>query len=313
MEKAELHLHLDGSLRLGTIIDIAKKEGVQLPFDDREQLGRSIRFRRGMTLSECLDRFKVSLSVMQWDYALERIASELCEDLSRENVTYAEIRYCPTLHLDAGLSVEEVVEAVARGLEAGGDIGVRAYQIFCCLSEQGPQRSVEMVKLALRHRRLGVVGVDLADDDPDHPPQEHKQAFELARRYGMKRTVHAGEVLERPENVEVAFRELHADRLGHAVTLRGNPGLMIEIRDAAVTLELCPTSNLHTGAVESYADHPLREFLEYGLRVSVNSDNRMFSNTTITNELTQIALAQGLSLNHVKQIVKNSFEGRFGV
>jgi len=312
MEKAELHLHLDGSLRLGTMIDIAKKQGVRLPFGDEEQLGRSIRFRRGMTLSECIDRFKVTLSVMQWDYALERIARELCEDLSRENVTYAEIRYCPTLHLDAGLSAEEVIEAVARGLEAGKDTGVRAYQIFCCLSDQGPERSVEMVKLALKHSRLGVVAVDLAGDEPSHPPQEHKQAFDLARRHGMKRTVHAGEVMERPENVEIAFRELHADRLGHAVALRGNPGLMAEIRDAAVTLELCPTSNLHTGAVDSYADHPLREFLEYGLRVSVSSDNRMFSNTTLTDELTRVALAQGLSLDDVNQIVENSFEGRFG-
>jgi len=313
MEKAELHLHLDGSLRLGTMIDIARKEGVRLPSDDREQLGRSIRFRRGITLTECIDRFKVTLSVMQWDYVLERIARELCEDLSRENVTYAEIRYCPTLHLDAGLSAEEVVEAVARGLESGKDTGVTAYQIFCCLREEGPERSVEMVKQALKHRGLGVVGVDLAGDEHGHPPEEHKQGFELARRHGMKRTVHAGEALERPENVEIAFRDLHADRLGHAVALIGNPRLMEEIRDAAVTLELCPTSNLQTGVVDSYADHPLKEFLRCGLKVSVSSDNRMFSNTTVTDELTQIAIAQALSLDDVEEIVENSFEGRFGV
>ncbi|MFB0568419.1 MAG: adenosine deaminase [Nitrososphaeria archaeon] len=313
MEKAELHLHLDGSLRLGTMIDIARKEGVRLPSDDREQLGRSIRFRRGITLTECIDRFKVTLSVMQWDYALERIARELCEDLSRENVTYAEIRYCPTLHLDAGLSAEEVVEAVARGLESGKDTGVTAHQIFCCLREEGPERSVEMVKQALKHRGLGVVGVDLAGDEHGHPPEEHKQGFELARRHSMKRTVHAGEALERPENVEIAFRDLHADRLGHAVALIGNPRLMEEIRDAAVTLELCPTSNLQTGVVDSYTDHPLKEFLRCGLKVSVSSDNRMFSNTTVTDELTQIAIAQGLSLDDVEEIVENSFEGRFGV
>ena len=312
MEKAELHLHLDGSLRLGTMIDIARREGVDLPSNDRGKLGDSIRFRRGMTLSECINRFEVTLSVMQWDYALERIARELCEDLSRERVTYAEIRYCPTLHVRAGLSADEVVEAVARGLEAGRDAGLKAYQIFCCLREEGPERSMEMVKLALKHRSLGVVGVDLAGDEHGHPPERHRQAFDLARRRGMKRTAHAGEALERPENVEIAFRELHADRLGHAVALRGNRGLMEEIRDAGITLELCPTSNLQTGIVQSYADHPLREFLDFGLKVSVSSDNRMFSDTTVTGELTQIVAAQNLSLDDVKEIVKTSFEGRFG-
>jgi len=302
--KVDLHTHLDGSLRVDTLLEL-------FPEDiSREELLRRVVAPEKCTsedaLGEYLQSFDVTLKVMQTKEALSRISRELCEDAAAENVKYMEVRYAPIFHQQESLTLEEIVESVLDGLNDGKKFGIESGLILCCMRHQGPDVSKKIVELAVDFMDRGVVGVDLAGGEIGNPPEVHKEAFSIAKKSGLSITIHAGEVCC-PENIRKSI-EMGATRIGHGVYL--NEDLYDIVRDNEVALELCPTSNIQMG-VKDFKAHPLKEFYDNGLFVTINTDNRLVSNTTMTNEIYQMAIAHNLSKDDIIKIVLNGMKAAF--
>jgi adenosine deaminase len=265
---AELHRHLDGSLREGTLRELAAAQGVDVP--------ERFRFRRGMGLAAALRCFELSLAVLQEPAAVRRVAGEVCDDAAREGVTTLEIRFAPQLH--AGASLEAIVEAAAEGV-AG-----RAGLVLCGLYGEAP--SVVEALVTVGRSCPAVVGIDLAGGpSPTHAHRlgDYSGAFSLARDLGLGRTVHAGEGRP-PSEIREAILLLHAQRIGHGTTLMDDPAVVDLVRERGVTIEACLTSNVHTGAVDDIASHPLPRLLDAGVRVTVCTDNTLFSDVDAPGE-----------------------------
>lgn len=312
MPKTDLHVHLDGSLRIGTILDLAREQQVTLPAETAEGLLEAMNcgVRTG-SLVEYLKAFDVTLQVMQTEDALQRIAIELCEDAARENVRYMEVRYAPMLHTRRGLSLTKVVEAVLSGLVLARErVGIHAKVIICGIRNISPESSLEMARLAVAYKNRGVVGFDLAGAEQDHPAKKHREAFDLIRRNNINCTIHAGEAFG-PESIAQAIHDCGAHRIGHGVRLWENGDLLAYVNDHRIPLECCPSSNVQTGAVSEIAKHPLRLYHELGLRVTVNTDNRLITDTTVSRELQLVHAELGLSLDDIKRIVLNGFKAAF--
>jgi adenosine deaminase len=311
LPKAELHLHLDGSLRPTTLFELSRAAGVPLPVADPEALAAWMVPEAGGTLEAYLERFEQTLAVLQTRDSLVRVSRELVLDAAAENVRYLEIRFCPALNTREGLKLDEVMKAVWEGTRHGADeAGVTARLIVCGLRNLDPRVSVELAELAVACRGLGVVAFDLAGGEAGNPARDHAEAFTVAARGGLFRTVHAGEAWG-PESIREALVEGRAQRIGHGTRLHEDPGLVELVRDHRIPVEICLTSNLQTGAASGYGVHPLRRYFDAGIPVSLNTDNRLMSGTTLTREYHHARVHQGFSTFELARIARRSFEAAF--
>lgn len=312
LPKTDLHVHLDGSLRLETIIDLARQQNVQLPATEPDELKRTLRLGENYgSLVEYLKVFDVTLSVLQTEESLFRTAFELAEDAALENVRYMEVRYSPMLHTRKGLRLTNVIEAVLDGLRAAREkYGIESNIIICGIRNISPESSLEMAELAVAYKNRGVVGFDLAGAEYDYPAKHHRSAFQLVRDNNINTTIHAGEAYG-PESIAQAIHVCGAHRIGHAVRLRENGDLLHYVNDHRIPIECCPSSNYQTGAVRSLPAHPIKLYYNLGLRVTVNTDNRMVTDTTVTKELWLCHTQLGFTLKDIKSVVVAGFKSAF--
>ena len=311
LPKAELHCHLDGSVRAETMLELAREYGQPMPVGDPDALREHMVVKNAHNLEEYLERFTITLSVMQRADAIERIAYELAEDAARDGVRYLEVRYAPVLNTREGLSLDEVVEAAARGLaRAERDHDITARIIICGLRHLDPEVSITLAKLAVAHRPRGVVGFDLAGGERGHPARTHADAFAYARQHELAVTVHAGEG-DGAESVRQAVHVCGADRLGHATRLIDDESLTRYVNDRRIALEVCLTSNVQTHASESLDAHPVRRYFDRGMNVVLNTDNRLMSGTTLTDEYLLAARHHGFTFEELSVIALNGFASAF--
>jgi len=312
LPKTDLHCHLDGSVRLETVLDLAQKQRTQLPTFDKGALRDLLVAGEQVTsLDDYLRAFDITLSVMQTEHALERCAYELAEDAWRENVRYIEVRYSPLLHLRAGLRPAQVVEAVLRGLRtAKRELGIRYGVILCAIRSLGPEQSLRIAELCVAFKNRGVVGFDLAGSEVNNPAKVHRQAFQLVIDNNINCTAHAGESFG-PDSVHQAIHKCGAHRIGHGTRLIESGDLMNYVNDHRIPLEICPSSNLQTRAAASWETHPVDFYVDYGLRVTINTDNRLMSNTTVSKELHLCHQHYGWSLQTIKEIIIAGFKSAF--
>lgn len=322
--KVLLHDHLDGGLRPGTIIELAREAGYEgLPTTDAAELLRWFRASAASgSLALYLRGFAHTTRVLQTPEAIERVAYECGEDLARDGVVYAEVRYAPIWSTARGLPLESVVLSIERGFaRAEGAFGIRLRQIVCAMRDRTD--SLEMAELAVAHRERGVVGFDIAGEEAGHPPKAHLEAFQLCRRENFNITIHAGEAFG-PPSIWQALQYCGAHRIGHGVRLAEDMAvdpatgrvvklgpLAAYLRDHRVPLELCPSSNIDTGAVASLAVHPIRHFLNEKFRVTVNTDNRLMSGVTLSDEFHRLAGALDLTLADVEKLTINAMKSAF--
>jgi adenosine deaminase len=312
LPKTDLHVHLDGSLRVSTLLELAEQQGVALPEQTPEGLRAALHCGENTgSLLEYLKAFDITLSVMQTEDALYRSAYELAQDAAAENVRYMEVRYSPMLHLRKGLRQVAVVEAVLAGLrQAYQDHGIESNVIICGIRNISPESSLEMARLAVAYKTRGVVGFDLAGAEYDHPAKHHKEAFQLIRNNNIACTIHAGEAFG-PESIAQALHVCGAHRIGHGCRLREDGDLLHYINDHRIPLEVCPSSNVQTGAVASLATHPLKLYLDLGVRVTVNTDNRLITDTTVSKELWLCHTQMGLAPADIARLILAGFKSAF--
>ena len=311
LPKAELHCHLDGSVRPSTLLELGREHHVPMPADDVDALREFMIVRDAQNLEDYLTRFDITLSVMQTSEALERVAYELAEDAAAEGVRYIEMRYCPVLNSRHDLSLGETVEAPLKGLErARRDHGIVGRLIICALRNLPPGISMELAHLAVDYRNRGVVGFDLAGGERGHPAHVHAAAFAYAQEHGMACTCHAGEG-DGPGSIREAVYACHAHRIGHATTLIEDAALTQHVTDQRIALEICLTSNVQTRAAASYESHPFRRYFDAGANVVLNTDNRLMSGTTLTDEYLHAAQQLDFSFDELCTVALNGFESAF--
>lgn len=311
LPKAELHCHLDGSVRPSTLLELGRTYHASMPAADARALAMYMCVSDAHNLEDYLQRFEITLSVMQTAEALERITYELIEDAAGEGVRYIEIRYAPVLNTRRGLSLHEAVEAPLKGLRrAEQEYGTRAALILCGIRTLSPELSLETARLAVAYRSQGVVGFDLAGGEAGHPATAHAAAFDYARRHHLAVTVHAGEAAG-AESIRQAVHDCGAHRLGHATRLSEDPELAQYVNDRRIALEICLTSNVQTRVAASYAAHPLRAYFDRGMNVVLNTDNRLMSGTTLTDEYFHAACHQGFTVRELGEIALNGFASAF--
>ncbi|MEZ4703319.1 MAG: adenosine deaminase [Rhodothermales bacterium] len=312
--KAELHCHLDGSLRLSTLLDEARAQGKRalLPADSLEGLQEALRqIDHSESLEAYLAWFRYTIPVMQSAPALRRIAYELAEDNARENVRYLEVRFAPVLHRDEGMTLEAIVEAVLDGLRAAEqDFSIRTNLTICGLRDRYASASLRQAELAVAYKHRGVSAFDLAGGEAGNPSKAHLSAFYYARNHLLNLTIHAGESWG-PDSIHQALFFGGAHRIGHGTSLHQDPELMQYVVDHQVPLEICPTSNVQTHVVPGYAEHPLRRYVDAGIPITINTDNRLFSRTTVTDELWRVYRHSGVTVEQLREIALNGFRYSF--
>ena len=322
LPKVLLHEHLDGVLRPKTIIELAKSAGYrELPTEDPEDLARW--FHQGAnqgSLPKYLEGFAHTIAVMQSEEALERVAYEQAQDLSADGVVYFETRFAPVFHTREGLTHQQVVSAVLKGLERGQkEFGVSPGLIMCAMRNMDV--SLEMAELAVDFRERGVVGFDLAGEEGGFPPKKHVDAFHYIQRQNFNITIHAGEGFGK-ESIWQAIQYCGAHRIGHGTRLIDDiavangkavklGGLAQYVLDKRIPLEICLLSNVHTGAARSLAEHPFKIFYQEKFRVTLNTDNRLMSDTTMTREFAAARDAFDLSLEDFEKITINAMKSAF--
>ncbi|MDA3867546.1 MAG: adenosine deaminase [Salinivirgaceae bacterium] len=312
LPKAELHCHLDGSMRPKTIWELAEQHKVKLPVDSEEKLADYLQVGETCaSLTEYLKPFDVTTSVLQWPDALERATYELAEDAAEENVRYLEIRFSPLLHVDKGMKLTEVVNSVLRGKKrAEKDFDIITGIIICGLRHFDPDTTLQLAELTTAFKNRGVVGFDLAGAEIDFPAKDHKEAFFLIINNNINTTVHAGEAYG-PRSIHQAIHYNKANRLGHGTRLFEDGELLNYVNDHRIPLEMCITSNIQTKSVPSFEKHPVKFYFDMGIRVTLNTDNRLISNTTLTHEY-QIAVEKyGFTAEEIKYLIVNGFKSAF--
>ncbi|MFE9191483.1 adenosine deaminase [Micromonospora sp. NPDC007208] len=320
--KALLHDHLDGGLRPATIVDLAAEVGHELPTTDPEALGRWFADAADSgSLERYLETFAHTVAVMQTAPALRRVARECALDLAADGVVYAEVRFAPEQHLERDLSLDEVVEAVLAGFAEGtaqaveAGLSIRVGTLLTAMRHAA--RSQEIAELAVRHRDAGVVGFDIAGAEAGFPPTRHLDAFEYLQRENFHFTIHAGEAFGLP-SIWQAIQWCGADRLGHGVRIvddiapDGSLGrLAAYVRDKRIPLELCPSSNVQTGAVASIADHPIGLLRDLRFRATVNTDNRLMSGTSMSREMSLLVETFGYGWKELQWFTINAMKSAF--
>ncbi len=312
LPKVELHCHLDGSLRVETILDLARRHNVSLPSSDASGLTKilSIGKKRG-TLEEYITRFDITLSVMQTRDSLKRIAYELIEDVAAENIRYIEIRYSPILHTSNGMTLEEAIFSVRDGLKKGEkDFGVRSGIIVCGIRHISPEASLKLADLCVRFKNKGVVGFDLAGAEENFPAKDHREAFYMILNHNINATIHAGEAFG-PTSIHQAIHYCGAHRIGHGTRLKEDKDLMRYVNNHRIPLEICLTSNWHTFSVRSLKHHPMRYYYDQGIRVTLNTDNRLMSNTTLTKEFGLARDLFGFTLHDFREVTIVAMKSAF--
>lgn len=309
--KIDLHCHLDGSVRPETIMELSKAQGIELPYDSLEEMNKYLHCEDAKSLVDYLKRFDVTLAVMQDEASLERITYELCEDAAEENVRWLEIRYSPILHTEQGMRTVDNIEAVIRGMKrAERDFGILGGVIVCGMRSFDPKISLELAELAVAYKNRGVIGFDLAGPEENYPAKAHEEAFRLVLKNNINITIHAGEAYG-AESIHQAVHYCGAHRIGHGTHLSEDGDLMNYVNDHRICLEICLTSNLQTKSVPSLERHPFKFYRDYGLRLSLNTDNRLMSNTTVTDELYMAYEAFNLTLDDIKSIIIDGFKSAF--
>ncbi len=312
--KAELHVHLDGSVRMQTLLELARERDRldALPAADLPGLERALAgVDEAGSLEGYLAWFRHSVPLLQDRDALRRAAYELAQDAAAENVRYIEVRYSPILHTEDGLRMDEVNEAVLEGLDAAErDFGVLSGVIICALRGRHAAASVELAELAVAYRDRGVVGFDLAGPEAGYPAKHHLEAFYHARNHLLALTIHAGESWG-PDSIRQALFYASTHRIGHGITLVQDPVLMQYVVNHRIALEICPTSNVQTRVVSGFEDHPIRRLADAGVAVTVNTDNRLFSRTSVTEELWRTHTRCGLTPDQVRTAAVDAFRHAF--
>src|SRR5687768_5173114 len=312
LPKTDLHCHLDGSLRLRSILEMAEEQKVRLPAHDEDKLAKLIYPGESCkSLEDYLKAFDITLAVMQEEEGLHRVAYELAEDCARENVRYLEVRYSPMLHTRKGLKLTNIVEAVLAGLrEAKRKYGIRYGVILCGIRSISAESSVRMAELCVAYKNRGVVAFDLAGAEYNFPAKDHKEAFQLILNNNVNCTAHAGEAYG-PESIAQAIHYCGAHRIGHGTRLRENGDLLNYVNDHRIPLEVCISSNIQTKAALSFASHPVDFYVDYGLRVTINTDNRLITDTTVSKELWLCHKHYGWTLDTIKEILVAGFKSAF--
>ena len=311
LPKAELHCHLDGSVRPATLLELGREHQTPMPANDVDALREFMIVRDARNLEDYLTRFDITLSVMQTAEALERIAYELAEDAAAEGVRYIEMRYSPVLNTRHDLSLGDTVEAPLRGLErAQRDHGIAGRLIICALRNLSPGISMELARLAVAYKGRGVAGFDLAGGERGHSAAVHAEAFAYARDHGLACTCHAGEGAG-AHSVHDAVHACGAQRIGHATRLIEDPELTDYVNEQRIALEICLTSNVQTRAAASYEAHPFRRYFDAGMNVVLNTDNRLMSGTTLTDEYVHAAQHLEFSFDELCTVALNGFESAF--
>jgi adenosine deaminase len=320
--KVLLHDHLDGGLRAATVVDLARQIGYdRLPSEDADEV--KLWMQRGANrghLNLYLDAFQHTVAVMQTRRALIRVAAECAEDLAADGVVYAEVRFAPELHVAAGLSLDGVVEAVLEGFRAGSE-GRRITVYALLTAMRTAARSLEIAELAVRYRDQGVVGFDIAGAEAGSPPSRHLDAFQYVARENFHITIHAGEGFGLPSIWE-ALQWCGAERLGHGVRIMDDIKITPEgtatlgrlasyVRDRRIPLEMCPTSNVQTGAAPSIEAHPIRLLRQLSLRVTVNTDNRLMSGVSLSSEFHRLAEVFGYGWRDIEWLTINAMKSAF--
>lgn len=311
LPKVELHVHLDGSMRLETVKDLASGLPEETAFPKSFGFKKALTPPQRCTLPEYLKAFDVTIAVLQTAEALERAAYELCQDVAKENVQYLEVRFAPLLHLEYELSPREVVQSVLRGLKEGEDkFEMHTGLILSAMRDRSLEHSMEVAQLTAQFSSKGVVAFDLAGPERQYPPQLHREAIAMAQESGVNLTLHAGEGCC-PEQIRAAL-EMGANRIGHGVYLHKDPSTEAHVAEQKIPLEVCPTSNLQvSGIIDSYADHPLKRYFDLGIPITLNTDNRLMSNIDLTHEYQVIVDAFDLDDQQVRQICHNGIEAAF--
>src|SRR5688572_6833699 len=311
LPKAELHCHLDGSVRPQTLLELGRDHGIRMPRDSADALRDYMVVSDAKSLEDYLDRFEVTISVMQHADSIERIAYELGEDAAADGVRYIEVRNAPILNSRGGLELPQALEAQIRGLErAERDHGIIARSIVCSLRQLPPDTSLELAQLAVAYKDKGVVAFDLAGGELGFPASHHAAAFAYARKHNLAVTVHAGEG-DGARSVRDAVHACGAHRLGHATRLIEDPELTQYVNDRRIGLEICLTSNVQTHAAKSYETHPVREYFNRGMNATLNTDNRLMSGTTLTDEYEYAAKRLDFTLDELCTLALNGFESAF--
>jgi adenosine deaminase len=311
LPKAELHVHLDGSLRPRTMVELAATARVELPSRDPDLLRRHMLVDDAADLEGYLRRFDITIALLQDPDAIERVAYEMVEDAARDGLRLLEVRYCPELSTRQGLSVDEAIAAEWRGLARGtADFGVRTGIINCSLRHYEPAVSVRLAERSVANRGHGVVGFDLAGGERDRPPGLHREAFDVAMAGGLGITVHAGEAAG-ADSVAEAIQLCHANRLGHGTRLAENPALQDYVRDRRILVETNLTSNLQTRAVARLADHPVRGYFDAGLNVTLCTDSWLMSGTTLSHEYWLAHTELGFTREELDRMILNAFASSF--
>jgi len=312
LPKVELHCHLDGSLRIPTILDLAKQDKVTLPTSSSDKLSKLLVIgkTRG-SLEDYIKRFDITLSVMQTPEALRRTAYELIEDVAKENVRYIEIRYSPILHTEKEMTIGESVEAVRGGLQRGQkDFGVKSGIIVCGIRNISAAASLKLADLTVRYKNKGVVGFDLAGAEENFPAKDHQEAFYMILNNNINATIHAGEAYG-PSSIHQAIHHCGAHRIGHGTRLKENKDLMNYVNDHRITLEICLTSNWQTRSIRSLKYHPLKYYYDQGIRVTINTDNRLMSGTTLTKEFLLAHKLFGFKLHDFREMIIMAMKSAF--
>ena len=311
LPKTELHLHFDGSLRPQTMIELARAAKLELPATDPEALRRYMLVSDARDLVDYLERFDITVSLLQTPEAIERVAYEMCEDAARDNVRYMEIRYAPTLSTKHGLSLAEVLEAQLRGIGRGErDFGVVTRLINCSLRHWDPAVSLGVAEASVALRDRGVVGFDLAGPEAGHPPAAHKAAFDLAAEGCLGVTVHAGEAAG-AESVAEALHHCHANRIGHGTRLYEDTRLQDYVRDRRIPIEINISSNLQTRVVERAEEHPVRRYFDAGIPVTLSTDSWLMSGVYPSDEYWLAHTALGFTRAEIERMILDGFAAAF--
>ena len=312
LPKAELHCHLDGSLRPDTILELAAEQDIELPAKNSDELRAIISIGdRVRSLEHYIDRFEIPLNVLQTPEALERVAYELAEDAWNDGVRYIEVRYSPSLHTRKDMTGGDSIEAVKRGLDrAEADLNIRTGIIICGIRNISPEISLRLADLAVQFKHKGVVGFDLAGAEENFPAKHHQEAFFMILKNNINTTLHAGEAFG-PDSIHQAIHYCGAHRIGHGTRLLEDQDLMHYVNDHRIALEVCLLSNVQTRTVRSLEEHPFKYYFEQGIRVTLNTDNRLVSNTTLSEEYLRAKETFDLSLNDFRDIIINGFKSAF--
>jgi len=311
LPKTDLHVHLDGSLRLETFMELGRELGMEMPTDPETVREKYFPGDRVCVVDDFLKHFDHTVRVLQTEAALTRVARELAEDFAAEGVWWLEVRFCPLKHTEQGLTPDGAVAAVATGLElARKKTGIRGGIIVTGIRTIDPASSLNLARLATAWRHRGVVAFDLAGAEEDHPAKNHLDAFYHVMNNNQNVTIHAGEGFG-PASIHQALHRCGANRIGHGVRLEEDPDLMAYVANNRVPLEICLSSNVQSCVIDDLAKHPFRYYLREGLRVSLNTDNTLFARTSPVQELRLAVDIFDLTLLETENLLLNGFKSAF--